>query len=95
MDALLAVLESCCSRMSVMRAEEVGSSAVDCSSAYFLRFLPAPEAFFNECESPFSLSVLMRRFRRATSVSVVGRMGIMSLEAYDSSHFCKKLVDAQ
>ena len=52
----------------------------------FFRFL-LPGAFFNAWVRLFSLSVLMRRLRRAISVGRVGRIGIISFSAYGSLHY--------
>lgn len=71
----------------VNAASCAGAAAASASafSAFFLRFL-LPGAFLRACVRPFSFSVFMRRERRAMSVSTVGRMGIMSFEAYGSLH---------
>jgi hypothetical protein len=64
----------------------VASVVMDASACFlFLSFL-LPGAFLSACVSPFSLSVLIRRFRRAMSVDTVGRMGITSFSAYVSLH---------
>ena len=61
------------------------SAASPTCSSRFLRFL-LPEAFFKECDSPFSASVLARKLKRAISVSTTELIGITSLEAYSASH---------
>lgn len=63
---------------------ELGSATI--SVPFFFRFLPAPVAFFREWTRAFSLSVFKRSVSLAISISELGRMGIMSLEAYASLH---------
>ena len=55
-------------------------------SACFRFFLLLPGAFLSACVRPFSLSVLMRRLRRAMSVGAVGAMGMTSFSAKGSLH---------
>ncbi len=56
------------------------------AALFFFRFLPDPDAFFNECVKPCSFNDLARAVKRSTSAEKAGSIGMIFSAEKGSLH---------